>query len=164
VPGGICTTYCFEHLKEGHEVRINGPYGDFRLSESDAPIVFIAGGSGMAPIKCMLHHMKNTANPRKTVYYFGANDPDGLFLGELMSRFESELADYRYVPVVARPSEDQSWDGQTGLVTEAVQRSLENASNYEAYLCGSPGMIDASIEVLKGLSVEEAKIFYDKFA
>ena len=112
----------------------------------------------------MLHHMKNTANPRRAVYYFGANDPDELFLGELMGRFESELADYRYVPVVARPREGQAWAGQRGLVTQAVQRDLENASNYEAYLCGSPGMIDASIEVLKGLGVEEAKIFYDKFA
>lgn len=164
VPGGICTTYCFEHLKEGDEVRINGPYGDFRLSESEAPIVFIAGGSGMAPIKCMLHHMKSAANRRQAVYYFGANDPDELFLGELMSRFESELADYRYVPVVARPREGQAWAGQTGLVTEVVQKDLENASSYEAYLCGSPGMIDASIEVLKGLGVEEANIFYDKFA
>ena len=64
VPGGICTTYCFEHLKEGDELRFNGPYGDFRLSESASPIVFVAGGSGMAPIKCMLHHMKNTDTSR----------------------------------------------------------------------------------------------------
>ena len=51
VPGGICTTYVHEHLKEGDTVTINGPYGDFYLRESDAPIIFIAGGSGMAPIK-----------------------------------------------------------------------------------------------------------------
>ena len=164
VPGGICTTYCFEHLKEGDEVLINGPYGDFRLSETDAPMVFIAGGSGMAPIKCMLHHMQNTANPRRAVYFFGANDPNELFLGDLMSRFESELSEYHYVPVVARPGEQQVWTGETGLVTEAVQRGLESAADYEAYLCGSPGMIDAAIEVLKGLGVEEDRIFYDKFA
>ena len=81
-----------------------------------------------------------------------------------MSRFVAELADYRYVPVVARLREGQTWDGQRGLVTEAVQRDLGNATNYEAYLCGSPGMIDAAIEVLKNLGVEEARIFYDKFA
>lgn len=164
VPGGICTTYCFEHLKEGDEVRINGPYGDFRLSETEAPIVYIAGGSGMAPIKCMLHHMQNTANQRQAVYFFGANSPDELFLGEEMQQFEKDLADYRYVPVVARPPEGNKWDGETGLVTEAVQRGLKDASQYEAYLCGSPGMIDAAIEVLKGLGVIEANIFYDKFA
>jgi len=164
VPGGICTTYCFEHLKEGDTVRINGPYGDFRLSDTDAPIVFIAGGSGMALIKCILHQMKNSASGRKAVYYFGANSPDELFLTDLMGRFESDLADYRYVPVVARPPEGQVWEGEAGLVTEAVQRGLENAAEYEAYLCGSPGMIDAAVKVLIGLGVDESNIFYDKFA
>jgi len=164
VPGGICTTYCFEHLKEGDEVRTNGPYGDFRLSETQAPMVFIAGGSGMAPIKCILHHMKNTVSQRKGVYFFGANSPDELFLTDLMHQFESDLADYRYVPVIARPPEDKSWEGETGLVTEAVQKGLKDAPQYEAYLCGSPGMIDAAVEVLVGLGVKEANIFYDKFA
>jgi Na+-transporting NADH:ubiquinone oxidoreductase subunit F len=164
VPGGICTTYCFEYLKEGDGVKINGPYGEFRLSETQAPIIFIAGGSGMAPIKCILHEMKNTAVKRKTVYFFGANQVDELFLTDLMRQFESELADFRYVPVVARLEEGQVWDGQTGLVTEAVQREVKNAAESEAYLCGSPGMIDASIKVLVELGMDEAKIFYDKFA
>ncbi len=164
VPGGICTTYCFERLKEGDDVKINGPYGEFRLSETDAPIIFIAGGSGMAPIKCILHHMKNANNQRKAAYYFGANRVDELFLTDEMRQFESELASFRYVPVVARPEEGQKWDGQTGLVTEAVAREMENAADSEAYLCGSPGMIDASIKVLKDLGVKEDKIYYDKFA
>lgn len=164
VPGGICTTYCFEHLKEGDNVRITGPYGDFHLSETSSSIVFIAGGSGMAPIRCMLYHMKNTASERKAVYYFGANSPDELFLGDLMGRFESELAHYRYIPVVARPPEDGSWAGQSGLVTDAVRRGLENGADYEAYLCGSPGMIDAAVRVLIEIGVGEQNIFYDKFA
>jgi Na+-transporting NADH:ubiquinone oxidoreductase subunit F len=164
VPGGICTTYCFEHLKEGDEVRINGPYGEFRLSDSDAPIIFIAGGSGMAPIVSMLYHMKNTGNKRAATYYFGANKVDELFLTERMRQFESELPGFHYVPVVARPEEGRAWEGQTGLVTEAVQREGKNAAQSEAYLCGSPGMIDASINVLKQLGMDQARIFYDKFA
>lgn len=163
VPGGICTTYCFEYLKEGDEVRINGPYGEFRLSNTDAPIIFIAGGSGMAPIKCMLHHLKNTSSKRKATYYFGANKVKELCLGDLMHQFESELADFRFIPVVATPEEDQNWDGEKGLVTQAVQRNVKNSSECEAYLCGGPGMIDASIEVLKTLGVTEDRIFYDKF-
>jgi Na+-transporting NADH:ubiquinone oxidoreductase subunit F len=55
VPNGICTTYMFKHLRVGDPVRINGPYGDFRLSDTDAPVVFVAGGSGMEPIKSMIH-------------------------------------------------------------------------------------------------------------
>lgn len=164
VPGGICTTYCFEYLKVGDEVMMNGPYGEFRLSETEAPIVFIAGGSGMAPIKCMLHEMKNTGNHRKATYYFGANKVKELCLGDLMSQFESELTDFTYIPVVAAPEEDERWDGERGLVTKAVERNLKNADQYEAYLCGSPGMIDAAIEALKKIGVSEDKIFYDKFA
>lgn len=163
VPGGICTTYCFEYLKVGDEVKINGPYGEFRLSQTGAPIIYIAGGSGMAPIKCLLHHMKNTGNKRKATYYFGANKVNELCLGELMRQFETELADFKFVPVVATPEEGQNWDGEKGLVTQAVQRSVKNAGECEAYLCGSPGMIDAAIEVLKKLGVAEDRIFYDKF-
>ncbi|MDY0357816.1 MAG: 2Fe-2S iron-sulfur cluster binding domain-containing protein [Sedimentisphaerales bacterium] len=164
VPGGICTTYCFEHLKEGDEMRLNGPYGDFQLSESQAPMVFIAGGSGMAPIKCMLHHMKNTNNARRAEYYFGANAVKELCLIDLMQQFESELADFHFVPVVASTQDSPEWDGETGLVTEAVRRGLTDASQHEAYLCGSPGMIDACVKVLMDLGMPETSIFYDKFA
>lgn len=163
VPGGICTTYCFEYLQVGDEVKINGPYGDFHLSDTDTPMVFIAGGSGMAPFKCFLHDMKNTGNKRKATYYFGANVVKELFLIDLMHDFESELEDFRFVPVVAEPEPDENWQGQTGLVTEVVQKDLKDAPECEAYLCGSPGMIDAAIKVLLKLGVNEDRIFYDKF-
>jgi len=163
VPGGICTTYLFEYLKVGDEVKIRGPYGKFRLSDTNSPIVFIAGGSGMSSIKCILHHMKNTGNKRKAVYYFGANKVKDLFHLELMHQFESQLADFRFVPTVAAPDAPETWDGQKGLVTEAVKRDLKNASECEAYLCGSPGMVDAGIKVLKELGMPENRIFYDKF-
>ena len=164
VPGGICTTYCFEYLKVGDEVRLNGPYGDFRLSDTDAPMILIAGCSGMAPIKCILHHMRNTENARKATYYFGANKVSELFLLDEMKQFESDLADFTFVPVVASPEEGENWSGETGLVTEAVRRGVANAAECEAYLCGSPGMIDAAIEVLTELGMPEQAIFYDKFA
>ena len=164
VPGGICTTYCFKYLKQGDEVKLNGPYGQFRLTDTDAPIVFIAGGSGMAPIKCMLHYMKNTGSRRKATYYFGAKIVKELFLIDLMREFEKELADFKFVPVVARPEDGEKWDGEKGLVTEVVRRNLKNASECEAYLCGSPGMVDAAEKVLIELGMKEDKIFYDKFA
>ena len=163
VPGGICTTYCFEYLKVGDEIRMNGPYGDFRLSETEAPIVFIAGGSGMAPIKCMLHEMKNTGNRRKSIYCFGANKVNELCYVDLMGQLESELADFTFIPVVAEPEGHENWKGERGLVTHAVERNLKGADTCEAYLCGSPGLIDAAIEVLKTMGVTDDRIFYDKF-
>jgi len=164
VPNGICTTYCFEYLKEGDEVKINGPYGEFHLSDTDAPIVFIAGGSGMAPIRCILYHMRNTGIKREAVYFFGANVVKEMFMVEEMRRFESELPGFRFVPVIAKPDPDEIWEGKTGLVTQAVQSSVKNGAIAEAYLCGSPGMIDASIKVLNDLGVTNDRVFYDKFA
>ena len=117
----------------------------------------------MAPMNSILHYMKNTANNRKATYYFGANAVNELFLIDEMKAFEADLKDFSFAPVVAAPQEDENWTGQRGLVTEAVQRDLKNASQYEAYLCGGPGMIDASIKVLLELGVSEDKIFFDKF-
>lgn len=163
VPGGICTTWCFEHLKEGDEVRINGPYGEFRLADTDAPVILVAGGSGMAPMKCILHHMKNTGNSRKATYLFGANRVKEMFYMDLMKEFEKSLKDFRFVPVISKPGEDEKWDGETGLVTESLRRNFKDASGHEGYLCGSPGMIDAAIKVLVDLGMPEDKISYDKF-
>lgn len=163
VPDGISTTYLFEYLKTGDTVRFNGPYGDFRLSETDSPMLFIAGSSGMAPFVSILHQMRNINSKRKAIYFFGGNEVRDLFLLERMKEFESALSAFKFIPVVARPSESESWAGQTGLVTEAVKRKITHADKYEGYLCGPPGMIDASIKVLKGLGVDEEKIYYDKF-
>ncbi|MBW8015408.1 MAG: 2Fe-2S iron-sulfur cluster binding domain-containing protein [Planctomycetes bacterium] len=164
VPNGICTTYCFEHLSIGDTILMNGPYGEFHLSDTESPMVFIAGGSGMAPIRCILSHMLNTGSKRKAVYYFGANKVSELFMIDEIKQFENDLDDFRFVPVVALPDPAEHWTGLTGLVTEAVESDLENAADYEAYLCGSPGMIEASGKVLAKLGVPEGKIYFDSFA
>jgi Na+-transporting NADH:ubiquinone oxidoreductase subunit F len=111
----------------------------------------------------MLHDMKNTDNRRKAVYYFGANKVKQLLCLDLMHKFESELTDFRFVPTVTAPGEGESWNGKVGLVTQAVREDLKNAAECEAYLCGSPGMIDAVIKVLIEMGTSEDKIFYDKF-
>jgi len=108
--------------------------------------------------------MKNTSSKRKVTFYFGANKVNELFLLDEMKQFEKDLPNFKFVPVIYKPDENEKWNGETGLVTEAVSRRKENLSNIEGYLCGSPGMIDASIKVLKELGMKEEKIFYDKFA
>jgi Na+-transporting NADH:ubiquinone oxidoreductase subunit F len=118
----------------------------------------------MAPIKCILHQMKNEQIKRKAMYFFGANALKDLFMSEQMRQFEEDLPDFTYVPALAKPEEGDDWDGETGLVTEVVKRNVKNAEGSEAYLCGSPGMIDAAIKVLNELGVTEDRIFYDKFA
>ena len=161
---GACTTYCFDHLKVGDRVQLSGPFGDFCLSKTDAPMIFIAGGSGMAPFVSILHQMVHTNCRRPATFFYGGNLVRDLYLLEEMRRFEAGLAAFRFVPVVARPGECPDWTGQTGLVTEAVQRTYSGLAGFEGYLCGPPGMIEASVKVLTGLGMAQEEIRYDKFA
>ncbi|MGD9379531.1 MAG: 2Fe-2S iron-sulfur cluster binding domain-containing protein [candidate division WOR-3 bacterium] len=167
VPEGICTTYLFDYLKEGDTVKINGPYGQFYLRDTAAPIVFIAGGSGIAPIKCILHHMVNTHNDRESVFFFGVRNTNDLFLVEEMRDFEKSLEHFTFVPVVSQPNADAHWKGVTGRVTNVVEdhlRKQKDTALYEGYLCGSPGMIESAVNVLTGFDITEDRIFYDKFS
>ena len=164
VPNGICTTYVFQYMKEGDEVTINGPYGDFHLRETGRDIVFIAGGSGMAPIKSILLDMVEKGIDRKATYFFGAVSKRDLFLVDEMRELEKKLPKFRYVPALSGPKPEDQWDGETGLITEVLDRHLNGGDNVEAYLCGSPGMIDASIKVLSAKGVPDELIYYDKFA
>jgi len=167
VPDGICTTYLFDYLKKGETVKINGPYGHFYLRENNAPIIFIAGGSGIAPIKCMLHHMKNAGINRKSIFFFGVRTTKDLFLVEEMEKMEDELEQFTFAPVVSQPEPESEWKGATGRVTEVAGDYLKkqsDVSDYEGYLCGSPGMIESSIEILSQFGITEDKIYYDKFS
>lgn len=163
VPNGICTTYIFEHLKAGDKVTINGPYGDFFLRDTDSDIVFIAGGSGMAPIKSILNDMAERGLERNAVYFFGARSVRDLFLVEEMKELEKKLYNFTFAPALSGPQPDENWKGETGLITEVLDRHLKSGENVEAYLCGSPGMIDATKGVLTGRGVPEELIYYDKF-
>lgn len=163
VPDGICTTYVHRHLKEGDTMTVNGPYGSFHLSDTDAPIICIAGGSGMAPIKSILIDMKEQNVKRKAMYFFGARTKRDLFLLDEMKQLESELFDFKFVPALSEPEASDNWEGETGLITEVVDRHTTDASQMEAYLCGSPFMIDACVAVLTKNGMPEENIFYDKF-
>jgi len=164
VPGGICTTYVFEVLKEGAAAKVNGPYGEFYLRDSEAEALFIAGGSGIAPIRSILYQMAVEANPRKATFYYGCNELRDLYLAREMREFEQTIPNFRYVPTIARTGGGEHWDGETGLVTEALDRQVSDCSAMEAYLCGAPAMIDAVIKLLKGKGLSDDRAFYDKFA
>lgn len=164
VPNGICTTWLFDYLKVGDAAEFIGPYGDFRLADTQSPMIFIAGGSGMAPFVSILSQMRNIGSTRKADYFFGGNGMRDLCLPEQMADFEKSLPLFKFHPVIARPAPEDNWQGLTGLVTEAVQKTFTDLSGFEGYLCGSPGMIDASIKTLISMGMPQDKIYYDKFS
>ena len=127
-------------------------------------MIFVAGGSGMAPFVSILSDMRNTGSKRQAKYYYGGNTTKDQCMADEMNVFEEALNGFKFIPVVANPEENANWAGETGLVTEAVQRNFKDLSGHEGYLCGSPGMIDASIKVFKELGMPEENVYYDKFS
>lgn len=164
VPNGICTTWVFQYLKEGDEVTLNGPHGEFRLKNTDAEKIFIAGGSGMAPFRSMLLHMQAEKRNFPCRYFFGAVGKRDMFYLDEMAAFERALPNFRFVPGLSKPVPEDNWTGETGLITDIVDRHYPDCHDKEGYLCGSPGMIDACIKVLTKNGMPASNIFYDKFA
>jgi Na+-transporting NADH:ubiquinone oxidoreductase subunit F len=163
VPGGICTTWIFTILAEGDEVRFNGPYGDFRLHDGQGEMIWIAGGSGMAPFWSMVRHMKQAGLARPCRYFFGAVRKRDLFLVDELRRLEKELDWFAFIPALSGPAEADDWSGETGLITEVVDRHLTDPAGREGYLCGSPGMVGAAAKALHAKGIDDERIYYDKF-
>jgi Na+-transporting NADH:ubiquinone oxidoreductase subunit F len=165
VPNGIVTTYVHELMKEGDSVRVLGPFGDFYLRESGADIIFIAGGSGMAPIKSIILDMREKGIDRNAYYFFGARSKRDLFYLDMLQSIEKEMPNFHFIPALSEPLPEDNWEGETGLITDVVDRYLssQGALEREGYLCGSPGMINACISVLTKHNIPEDKIFFDKF-
>jgi Na+-transporting NADH:ubiquinone oxidoreductase subunit F len=166
VPGGLATTYIHEHLKVGEELRFIGPFGEFYLRESNSKIIAIAGGSGMAPIRSIILDMYEKKIERETYFFFGARSKRDLFYVDFFKNLEKLYPSFHFISALSEPKPEDNWDGEVGLITQVVEKYLDRFSpdQVEAYLCGSPGMINASIEVLKKFGLKEEKIFYDKFA
>lgn len=163
VPGGICSGWIFDYLKEGDKVYFTGSYGTLKLSNSSAPIIFIAGGSGMAPIRSMLIDMKEKKLRRRCEYFFGAVTNSDLFLTDEFFALQKDLPGFVFTPALSCEPEGSDWHGERGLVTEVVARHCPDCAGHEAYLCGSPGMVAACCKVLLKGGLKEDKIFYDKF-
>jgi Na+-transporting NADH:ubiquinone oxidoreductase subunit F len=164
VPGGECTSYVFERLRVGEKVTINGPFGSFHLSESSRPIILVAGGSGIAPIRSILADLQEKAHARQASFFFSAHAAADLVYMEEMRAFEQKLPGFKCVPVLSRPLSADLWEGEKGGLPAALARLLPDLGDHEAYLCGGPGLIDASIHALKAKGIRDDLIFFDKFS
>ncbi len=163
VPDGICTTWVHDYMKIGDIVNLTGPFGDFYIRETDADIIFVAGGSGKAPIKSMVENMCSKGNKRKMTYFFGARSIKDLYLTELFKGYEKGMLDFTYVPVLSHSDASDNWTGKTGYIPPYFKEYIRDPQKTEAYLCGSPGMISAVEKELLALGVSAKNIFYDSF-
>jgi propane monooxygenase reductase subunit len=162
-PDGLFSHFLDTELKVGDRLDIQGPFGVFTLRDSEADLVFVGGGAGMAPILSLLRTMAERGVRRKATYYYGARRRRDLCFTEELRALEDVLPGFRFVPALSEPTEEDAWDGEVGLVTDVVKRHESTLDGTHAYLCGPPPMVEAAMPVLGGLGVEEKRIYYDKF-
>jgi propane monooxygenase reductase subunit len=163
LPGGVFSTYLRERAVAGDRLPLRGPFGQFQIAETVAPIVMVAGGSGMAPIYSMLTDLREQGSTREIVFYYGARSARDLYWLDRFAALERELASFRFVPALSEPLPEDGWQGQTGLITEVIARNSNSLRGAEGYLCGPPGMIDAAVAVLKSKGMFTSRIRFDKF-
>lgn len=166
-PGGLFTDRVFSTLKERELLRFEGPLGTFFLrDESDKPVVFLASGTGFAPIKAMLEHAfeRGINRSRPMVLYWGCRAKRDLYMLDLPTRWAAEQANFRFVPVLSEPVPEDAWTGRTGFVHRAVMADFPDLSGHQVYACGAPPMVEAAkteFSARCGLPPEE--FFADSF-
>lgn len=163
VPGGIGSTY-IHHLEKGDNVTISGPYGEFTLQEhSEADVICIGGGAGMAPLKAIIYSLFEKKTKRNVYLYFGVRAKKDVFYVEELEKLKKDNSNFNYCFALSSPDENDKWEGETGFIHLVLEKHIEDASNMEAYLCGPPVMTDAAIKVLREKGINKSNIYYDKF-
>ncbi len=168
-PGGLFTDRLFgvvNPIKEREILRFEGPQGSFFLrDDNEKPIVFLASGTGFAPIKAIVEHMIHTGNRRKAVLYWGGRRPRDLYLDHLAQSWAAKLpGQFSYVPVVSDAGAEDAWSGRRGFVHRAVMEDFPDLSAFQVYACGAPIVIDsARADFVSHCRLPEAEFFADSF-
>ena len=166
VPGGHFTDRLFAgEVKEREVMRFEGPLGSFYLREdSNKPIIFLASGTGFAPIKAMIEHAIARGSQRPMQLYWGCRKPADLYMAALPEQWAREVPGFSYVPVLSEVSAQDGWQGRAGLVHQAVMADHPDLSGHEVYACGVPVMVDAAQrDFLAQCGLPEDAFFADSF-
>jgi CDP-4-dehydro-6-deoxyglucose reductase, E3 len=142
--GGPFSEFVFTRLKERDILRFEGPFGTFFLREASAkPIVFVASGTGFAPVKAIIEHALHMRIRRPMTLYWGCRVRADLYMNELAERWQRDH-DVRYIPVLSEPLPSDNWTGRTNLVHRAVMEDFPDLSGQDVYACGAPVMVEAA--------------------
>jgi CDP-4-dehydro-6-deoxyglucose reductase len=145
MPGGVFTDQVFGAMKERDIVRMEGPFGSFLLRDAAAqPIVLVAAGTGLAPIKALVEQLHASASPRPVALYWGCRSRRDLYLHDWALAMAEQMPTLRYVPVLSEPQPGDDWRGRSGLVHQAVMQDLPDLSGHQVYACGAPLMVEAA--------------------
>jgi Na+-transporting NADH:ubiquinone oxidoreductase subunit F len=167
VPPGKMSSYIF-NLKPGDKVTISGPYGEFFIKDTDAEMVYIGGGAGMAPLRSHIFELfRNLKTGRKVTYWYGGRSLRELFYIEHFRKIEEQFPNFKFNIALSEPLPEDNWTGYKGFIHQVL---LENylkdhpaPEDVEYYICGPPMMNAAVFRMLDDLGVEPENIAFDDF-
>lgn len=162
VPGGEFTDYVFEEMRVGNRQEIAAPMGGFYLREdSDRPLIFMAGGTGFAPLKAVIEHAFHIGDPRPIHLYWGVRSKRDLYLGALAEQWAREHPRLSFKAVLSEP--DADWQGERGFVHEAVLRDHPDMSPFDLYMSGPPVMIFSARDAFVEAGLDRERMYSDVF-
>jgi Na+-transporting NADH:ubiquinone oxidoreductase subunit F len=167
LPPGKMSSWIFS-LKPGDKATISGPYGEFFIKDSDAEMVYIGGGAGMAPLRSHIFELfKRGKTDRKVSYWYGGRSLRELFYIDHFREIEKEFPNFKFNIALSDPLPEDNWDGYQGFIHQVL---LDNylskhpaPEDIEYYICGPPMMNQAVFRMLDDLGVEPENIAYDDF-
>ena len=167
VPPGQMSSYIFG-LKPGDEVTISGPFGEFFAKDTDAEMVFIGGGAGMAPMRShIFDQFLRLHTDRKVTYWYGARSLREAFYIDHFDKIAAENENFTWHLALSDPLPEDNWDGYTGFIHQVLLDNYLNEhpapEDLEYYICGPPLMLQACRNMLDDLGVEPENVLYDDF-
>lgn len=167
-PPGIMSSYVF-NLKPGDKIKVFGPFGEFFAKDTDAEMVFIGGGAGMAPMRShIFDQLRRLHSKRKISFWYGARSLKEMFYVNDYDTLAAENDNFEWHVALSDPQPEDNWNGMTGFIHNVV---LENylkdhpaPEDCEYYMCGPPMMNAAVVKMLKDLGVEDENIALDEFS
>jgi CDP-4-dehydro-6-deoxyglucose reductase/ferredoxin-NAD(P)+ reductase (naphthalene dioxygenase ferredoxin-specific) len=161
LPDGQASDYVATSLRPGDIVGVKGPHGAAYLRPRDEPIVAIAGGSGLAPLRSIVRTALQQGHRHRVHLYFGVSDEPSPILIDEYRQLSKQYRELRFVPVLSAPH--QATERRVGLVHEAVAADFRNLSSHMIYSAGPSTMIDAVIDMAKERGADPASILVDRF-
>ena len=167
VPTGIMSSYIFD-LKPGDKVTASGPYGEFLARETDAEMVFIGGGAGMAPMRShILDQLKRLKSHRRISFWYGARSLREAFYIEEFNQLAEQYENFSWHLALSEPLPEDEWTGPVGFIHEVLYdlylKDHPAPEDCEYYLCGPPMMVAAVTHLLDDLGVEKENVLFDDF-
>lgn len=167
VPPGIMSSYIF-NLKEGDEVTISGPFGEFFAQETEREMVFVGGGAGMAPMRShIFDQFRRIKTDRKVSFWYGARSLREAFYGEEFDEIAKDFPNFTWHLALSDAQPEDNWEGYTGFIHQVLlEEYLKDhpaPEDCEYYMCGPPMMNKAVIDMLIDMGVEPENIRLDDF-